>query len=64
MDMDMILTSGKTSAPLVYAETAFQSGFKHGVADADINSTGSNVDLYYIHQPGKQILQQHSLMDI
>ncbi|HEY7079698.1 MAG TPA: hypothetical protein VH500_08355 [Nitrososphaeraceae archaeon] len=31
----------------------YQSGFKHGVADANINTTGSNVDLYYIHQPGK-----------
>ena len=40
-------------APSVYAETAYQSGFKLGVADAYIGErTGWNGN-DYIHQPGK-----------
>jgi hypothetical protein len=39
--------------PSAYAETAYQSEYKHGVADANVNTTDSNVDLYYIHQPGQ-----------
>ena len=40
-------------APLVYAETEYQSGFNHGLADAKVmvmtNGNGND----YIHQPGK-----------
>jgi hypothetical protein len=46
----MILMIG---VPSVYAETAYRSGFKHGVADANIGErTGGNGN-DYIHQPGK-----------
>jgi hypothetical protein len=38
-------------APVAYALTPYQSGFKHGVSDAKIaNQGGSN---WYILQPGK-----------
>ena len=41
-------------APLVYAETPYQSGFKHGVADAKLdNANMSKLD--YVHQPGKAL---------
>ena len=44
-------TSGKTSAQSVYAETAYQSGYKHGVADANLdNANMSKLD--YVSQPG------------
>ena len=46
----LVLMIGAQSA---YAETAYQSGFKHGVADAKIDTTNSSIPLYYIHQPGK-----------
>jgi len=38
------------SAPAVYAETAYQSGYKHGVADGKLTTAGIDTD--YIHQPG------------
>jgi len=37
--------------PSVYAETAYQSGFKHGVADGKCAQTAGCSD-YYITQPG------------
>jgi hypothetical protein len=47
-------------APSVYAETAFQSGFKHGVADANHKDPECAPHQFpcprptdYIHQPGK-----------
>ena len=36
-------------APLAYGETAYQSGFKHGVNDARMTDTAQQ----YILQPGK-----------
>jgi len=39
--------------PSVYAETAFQSGYKHGVADAKIGIRTAWNGNDYIHQPGK-----------
>jgi hypothetical protein len=35
----------------VYAETAYQSGFKHGVADAKLDESNSTQQ-DYIEQPG------------
>jgi hypothetical protein len=43
-------TSGKTSAQSAYAETAFQSAYKHGVADGKCADTPGCRD--YITQPG------------
>jgi hypothetical protein len=40
-------------AQSAYAETAYQSGFKHGVADGKIDLTVDRSDRTYIHQPGK-----------
>ena len=40
-------------APAVYAETAYQSGFKHGVADGKISIRTAGNGNDYIHQPGK-----------
>src|SRR4051794_8608057 len=38
-------------APAVYAETAYQSGFKHGVADGKLDEANKSQE-NYIHQPG------------
>jgi hypothetical protein len=46
-------TFGKTSAQSVYAETAYQSGFKHGATDGVVcRSNGCDPASLYILQPG------------
>src|SRR5215467_15549015 len=42
------LTAG---APQVYALSDYQSGFKHGVADAELDNANRSAE-DYIHQPG------------
>jgi hypothetical protein len=49
--LSLLIISLMIGAPLAYAETAYQSGFKHGVADAKLdNANMSRLD--YVSQPG------------
>ncbi len=55
----MVIVVLMIGAPLAYAETAYQSGFKHGVADANHKAPECAPHKFpcsrptdYIHQPG------------
>jgi hypothetical protein len=45
-----LLMIGAQSA---FAISAFESGFRHGVADGKIDTRNDSIDRYYIHQPGQ-----------
>ena len=40
-------------AQSAFALTPFESGYRHGISDAKIDTTNSSIPLYYIHQPGQ-----------